>query len=722
MWNRHNKQNNIKDLFTSIMISLLVWTVLFQGLYLVYKTDTQAYLDERIAKQNIAWQAATKMFQRGVEARFQSEINQPAVLELLDKAQDPKQAQQARIDLYRLLYPYYQKRLTQNDGHFQLHFHTADNKSFLRFHQPDRFGDDLSEARPTVVKANATLKPVSAYESGKIVSGLRHVFPLIYKGRHLGSVELSQKFESLRKEIALFNPQHEFTILYNRKLVEAKRFKQFSYIYSPSTISPQWLEEDPYRILPQTPLPLTQTMYDVSRIAHEDPSLNTDLERGEAFAKAYPLNHTYYVLTFTPIHDLNHQNMSYLISLGQADEITTSYQRLWSYGTIMSLIMLLFAYGLWRILSSRRQQNHYRSYLEGINNTMGEGLYVTDTRGMITTANASAQKLLGFNEKQLLGKNAHKLFHGIENPLFDRHDNCPIESATLQGKSYQGEMIFKKEDQQEILVSVSSQPMYIDNRLEGSVVSFNDITAQKALDEALHIAATAFETQEGIMITDIKGRILRVNKAFCRLTGYEQDEVIGLTPRILKSGVQDKDFYRELWQSILNNHFWQGEIWNRRKSGDIFLEWLTITAVINRQGEITQFVANFSDVTERHKAQEEIQRLAFYDPLTKLPNRRLLLDRLEHAIRYSQRSRQCGALFFIDLDNFKTLNDSKGHMIGDLLLKEVANRLTGAVRDVDTVSRIGGDEFIILMENLGDNPDKAANHAEEVALKILDMF
>ncbi len=721
MINNSKKQYHLRDWGTAIAFSLLVWIVLFQGLYQVYKTDNQTYLDELISKQEIAWQAATKMFQRGVEARFQSEIYQPEVLELLVKAQNPRLEQQARIDLYRLLYPYYQKRLRQNDGHFQLHFHTADNHSFLRFHQPEKFGDDLSQARPTVVKANQTLRPVYAYESGKIISGLRHVFPIVYKGRHLGSVELSQKFESLRKEIALFNPQHEFTILYNRKLLEAKSFKQFSYIYSPSPISSEWLEEDAFRILPQTPLPLSQTMHDISEIAKNDPSLNADLDHGEEFAKVYPFGKTYYALTFTPIHDINQQNMAYLISLSQADEITVNHQRLWTYGTILTLIVILFAYGLWRILASRRQQYQYQTYLEGINNTIGEGLYVTDTDGLISTANESAQKILGYSEEELLGLNPHDLFHKALDTATGAH-HCPIEEAANNGETFQGELVFIRKNRHEMLASVSSQPLIINNRLKGSVVSFKDITDQKAIDEALHIAATAFETQEGIMITDPKGNILRANKAFSKLTGFSQDEVIGKTPRILNSGVQDKEFYRQMWQNLLKNHFWQGEIWNRRKNGDIYLEWLTITAVVDKTGKITQFVANFSDVTERHKAQEEIQRLAFYDPLTKLPNRRLLLDRLEQAILHSQRTHQCGALFFIDLDNFKTLNDSKGHMVGDLLLKEVANRLSSAVRDVDTVSRIGGDEFVILMENLGENSEQAATHAEEVALKILDIF
>jgi len=240
--------------------------------------------------------------------------------------------------------------------------------------------------------------------------------------------------------------------------------------------------------------------------------------------------------------------------------------------------------------------------------------------------------------------------------------------------------------------------------------------------EELRVAATAFNVQEGITITDPNGKILKVNKAFTRLTGYQPHEVIGLTPAVLSSGRQDKQFYQIMWQSLKKNGSWQGEIWNRRKSGEVYAEWLTITAVYNEKGRITHYVGAFLDITQRKEDEEQIRKLAFYDPLTELPNRRLLMDRLEHAMATSARTRRYCAVLFLDLDNFKTLNDTKGHDVGDLLLLEVAKRLKLETRESDTVARLGGDEFVVLYEGLNQNEEKASLEVEYLAERIRESL
>ncbi|UCV15629.1 EAL domain-containing protein [Quatrionicoccus australiensis] len=245
-----------------------------------------------------------------------------------------------------------------------------------------------------------------------------------------------------------------------------------------------------------------------------------------------------------------------------------------------------------------------------------------------------------------------------------------------------------------------------------------DISGQKQAEEELRIAAIAFASQSGMVITDAAGVILRVNPAFTRLTGYTAEEAIGQTPALLNSGRQDKLFYQRMWQSLQEKGYWQGEIWNKRKNGQIYAELLTITAVITPDRGITHFVGNFSDITEDKEAEAEIHRLAYYDSLTRLPNRRLLLDRLGQAIIAAARSDQYGVIFFIDLDNFKALNDTRGHDVGDLLLVEVARRLSAAVRASDTVARQGGDEFVVLMENMGSNPEEAARLANTLGEKL----
>lgn len=246
------------------------------------------------------------------------------------------------------------------------------------------------------------------------------------------------------------------------------------------------------------------------------------------------------------------------------------------------------------------------------------------------------------------------------------------------------------------------------------------IDAQQRSDAQLRIAAIAFESQEDMMITDANNVILQVNRAFAETTGYIAEEVVGQTPRLLRSDRHGPDFYTAMWDTIKHTGGWQGEIWGRRKNGEIYPSWLTITAVKSDDGTVTHYVSTETDITARKAAQDQITHLAFYDPLTQLPNRRLLLDRLHQALAASARSgHHHGALLFIDLDHFKTLNDTLGHDKGDLLLQQVAQRLVTCVREGDTVARLGGDEFVVMLEGLSVHPDEAATQAETSGEKIL---
>jgi diguanylate cyclase (GGDEF)-like protein/PAS domain S-box-containing protein len=238
----------------------------------------------------------------------------------------------------------------------------------------------------------------------------------------------------------------------------------------------------------------------------------------------------------------------------------------------------------------------------------------------------------------------------------------------------------------------------------------------------LRISATAFESHTGMVVTDANRVILRVNRAFVEITGYSFDEAVGKTWSLVTSDRHDAGFYDAMWECIGRNGAWEGEVWKRRKSGEIYPEWLMMTAVLADSGAVTHYVGTFTDVTSRKNAEQEITNLAFYDPLTGLPNRRLLLDLLRHAITSGARNAKHGAVLFLDLDNFKVLNDTRGHDLGDLLLKEVAKRLVNSVREGDTVARLGGDEFIVLLENLSDNAIEAATQTETVGEKILAVL
>lgn len=227
----------------------------------------------------------------------------------------------------------------------------------------------------------------------------------------------------------------------------------------------------------------------------------------------------------------------------------------------------------------------------------------------------------------------------------------------------------------------------------------------------LHLAEKVIESSlEGIMITDELANIISVNPAFTRLTGYEPEEVIGHNPSLLSSGRHDSGFYSEMWEQLRRDGHWQGEVWNRRKDGALFPELLTITAIRDRDGRLTNYAALFSDISAQKESEERIRHLAYFDPLTGLPNRRLLDDRLQVALAHAHRSTGRLAVMFVDLDRFKQINDSLGHEVGDRLLVEVANRLRDGLREDDTVARIGGDEFLIVLSDL-DGPDSPAHTA-----------
>jgi len=234
--------------------------------------------------------------------------------------------------------------------------------------------------------------------------------------------------------------------------------------------------------------------------------------------------------------------------------------------------------------------------------------------------------------------------------------------------------------------------------------SYAHEAARRIAEDKLELAAKVFnQSGEGITITDKNNNIISVNPGFTAITGYEEHEVLGKNPKILASGRQDKEFYRVLWESLLKNNIWQGEIWNRHKNGTVYPEWLTLSVVRDETGDIVNYIAIFTDITQYKAAEKQIEHLAHYDSLTDLPNRLLLKSRVDYQLIVADRHKKTFALLFVDLDHFKNINDSLGHSIGDQVLIEVGRRLLACVREEDTVARLGGDEFIILLADSNEN-------------------
>lgn len=362
--------------------------------------------------------------------------------------------------------------------------------------------------------------------------------------------------------------------------------------------------------------------------------------------------------------------------------------------------------------------------------SVGQAIIATDPAGQVIFFNPAAQHLLGYGQDAMLGRSLAEFLD--ENQVreraaeLSRHLPRRIVSGfdvlvahLIDDQAFEQEWTYVREDGSRLPVVLSFAALRDSG---GEIIGYfcvaSDISRRRQQEEDLRLASMAFKSQAAIMVADSNRRILRVNQAFTTLTGYAPEEAIGKTPSLLKSGRHDASFYRRLWKNLNGSGHWQGEIWNRRKSGDIFPEWLTISEVRDEMGVLTHYVSTFSDISDLKLAESEIHNLAFYDPLTALPNRRLLLNRLGQARMVGKRSRQFGALLIIDLDHFKNLNDTLGHDIGDRLLLEVAKRLSRCIREGDTAARQGGDEFIVMLENLGPAAEAAGVQAEAVAEKI----
>lgn len=280
----------------------------------------------------------------------------------------------------------------------------------------------------------------------------------------------------------------------------------------------------------------------------------------------------------------------------------------------------------------------------------------------------------------------------------------PVIDAALaalvnEGAPYDIEFKIRSLDTGEIK-DIQSQATYDANRRTIFGV-ISDITARKQAEVKLELAASVFRNaREGIVITDPLSRIVDVNASFTRITGYDKADVLGKTPNVLSSGRQSRDFFQLLWQTLNEHGYWHGEVWNRRKDGSLYVEQLTISEVRNAQGVITNYVGLFNDITMLKNHQHELERMAHYDVLTGLPNRKLLADRLSMAIAQSSRRLGSLAVVFLDLDGFKAVNDQHGHAVGDALLIEVARRLKAVLREGDTLARVGGDEFIAVLVDL----------------------
>jgi|WetSurMetagenome_2_1015567.scaffolds.fasta_scaffold00961_19 diguanylate cyclase (GGDEF)-like protein/PAS domain S-box-containing protein len=394
---------------------------------------------------------------------------------------------------------------------------------------------------------------------------------------------------------------------------------------------------------------------------------------------------------------------------------------IWLLGSAALLVAATLIFYFRSVRNTRSAVETSEQRLRLLLGSVSNGIWGLDREGNTTFVNLAAANMLGYTPEELIGKPMHEtIHHSYADGTHYPSERCPMHATLLDNKNRTGidEVLWRK-DGSSLPVDYSSHPILLQGKLEGAVVVFDDISERKQKDEALKLASSVYQSSnDGILVTDENNLILDVNPAFTRITGYSLDEVRGKNPNIFQSGKHDSQFYQQMWQAILDDGHWQGEVWDLKKGGELHAKWLSISIIRHADGSIFRYVGQFSDITEKKRKDEVIWEQANFDALTSLPNRRLFSDRFRQALSSSARSGRHGALLSLDLDQFKRLNDTFGHSMGDKLLIEVAKRLTASVREEDTVARMGGDEFLVILNGLSGVQNEAAIQAELVAEKI----
>ncbi|MCX5865038.1 MAG: EAL domain-containing protein [Deltaproteobacteria bacterium] len=640
--------------------------------------------------------------------------------------------------------PLYESLQKENPAFVYFHFYTPDNRSFLRVHQPEQNGDDLS-MRPIVVEVNRRHKLLSGYELGPAGFFYRISQPVFVGEAYVGAVEFGFKAEQLVEHVG---GEHggQMALLFDQAIWHKEKRAGY-HAAAAQEVGNQVLMaccDNVFRHLPEKFLFPTEKLVPLQiqgRWYVFDTSLALpDFKGDPAGWVALAIEVTQFVAEFKAF-----VGISIVLTL---------------FVGLVAFLVLHFTFAVmhrelreanWSLSSSKAELRKNFTELEKYRNNLEE-IIVERTVDLAKTNEDLNQEILergriednlrrserSLTKAQKIARLGYWDWDVDKNNLVCSEQTYRIFGVAKESRIYSYEGFFHyvhPEDQalvqawlQALLAGDSAGNLdfrivrpdgaerYIHTEAEvkrdehGRAVHLTgitqDITEAKQTTQQLVLSDNVFENSiEGIVITDAEGVIQRINPAFSDITGYGEEEVMGQNPRILKSDRHEDEFFAEMWRALVEKGQWQGEIWNRRKDGEIYPEWLTITSIRDAQGNTVNYVGVFHDMTEIKLHEEQLRYQAHHDALTGLPNRVLFHDRLGVAMAHARRDENKVAILFLDLDNFKRINDSLGHTVGDLLLKEVAARLVHCLREIDSVARYGGDEFIVLFEGVEQEED-----------------
>ncbi len=571
-----------RHLFSVIMVAFLVWFTGFSYLRLRFNGMEAVHLSTQTNTLQMVWTTIANSYETSMQAYCDIYIQQEPVLDLLRRARkyreqgDETNLAIVRAQLYRLLYPVYH-RLQQRDVR-QLQFYTPDNVSFLRFHAPHRSGDSVQDGRPSVVMANRDHRMVQGFETGRVLSGFRNVFPLISQGEHLGCVEFGQPFAALRRQMWNMDQERDYKMFFYAPLLLPKLVPEQKKLYTPSQFSPDWLVEDARHELLDSPPDISSASQGICKLLAESSAFMQALATRKACSIVIKTPDEFWRVTLLPIVDVEGFPSALMLSFVPDAQVKAFHRNYFWNVFGLSLIVLIGAGISFQILQKKRALQEKKQRLQLITNTMSDGLLVIDRNGEISFVNRACTETMGCALSEMLGQSAHDFLHPHESEQSEAL-SCPLCKLIKDGNSgldFHGEDVFVRQDGSHFMAEVNAAPMMKDGKNVGLVLIFRDIT-------------------------------------------------------------------------------------------------------------------------ERKRIEEELNKLSHTDPLTNAFNRRYFMNVLTME---AERVRRYGAplsLMICDIDHFKRVNDSFGHLVGDRVLQQMVATIQERIRSTDILARWGGEEFVLML-------------------------